>query len=290
VGPCSAPYHAAARAVAILCMAAALACGTDETREKVPEAPPPPPPRMLSLAPGLSALLVELGVADGVVGADTASRALPELAASADLGALDENALALAASLRPDFALFLGDEAPPFARALEARGVRSVVFSPRSANDVVDTVRRLGTLLGRETRAAMVSARLTREVASYATRRDGRERLAVAWLLRRDPPTVVGGTGLLHELLELAGAENAFHGPPGAPTAARVVIRPEELRDERIDVVLDASGARGSALATDARVLRVAPELAALPTLDLIARVAGLYALLYPDEGDAAAR
>jgi ABC-type Fe3+-hydroxamate transport system substrate-binding protein len=247
-------------------MAAGLACGTDETAKEVRVAPLPPPRRMLSLARGTSELVVELGAADGVVGADPASRELPELAQSAELDALDENALALALSLRPDFALFLADEAPPFARALEKRGVRSYVFSPHSANDVLGAVHRLGALLGRETSAATLAARMTREIAAYATRRDGRERRVVAWLLRSDPPTVVGGSGLLHELLELAGAENAFHGPPDAPTGEQLVVRPDELHGERIDLVL------------------VAPELSALPALDLTARVAGLYALLYPED------
>jgi ABC-type Fe3+-hydroxamate transport system substrate-binding protein len=246
---------------------------------------------MLSLAPGVSALLIELGVADGVVGADAASRALPELAASADLGALDASSVELAVALRPQLAFFLGDEARSFARALEARGIRSVVFAPRTANEVLDSARRLGALVGRETRAAALTARMTRDVSAYATRRDGRERLAVAWLLRRDPLTVVGGVGLLHELLELAGAENAFHGPVEAPTGEQVVIRLEELRSDRIDVVLDGTGASAYAPAIDARVLQVAPQLSELPALDVAERVARLYALLYPDDGqDAAAR
>ena len=276
--------------VAILCMAAALGCGTDETPEEVPVAPPQPPPRILSLAPGVSERLVALGLAGAVVGADPASRALPELAESADLGALDADSLTLAVALRPELALFLADAPPPFASALEQRGIRVYVFSPRTANDVLASVHRLGAIVGQETRAAALAARITGDVAAYATRRDGRVRLRVAWLLRREPPTVVGGTGLLHELLELAGAENAFHGPAAAPTGEQLAIQPEELRGDDIDVVLDGSGVRSPALASDARWLPVEPELARLPALDLEPRVARLYALLYPGEAAAPAR
>jgi hypothetical protein len=102
---------------------------------------------------------------------------------------------------------------------------------------------------------------------------------------------VVGGTALHHDLHELSGAETPFPGPPATPTGTQVVIEPEELRSDRIDVVLDGTGASAPAPATDARVLRVAPELSELPALDVTERVARLYALLYPDDGqDGAAR
>jgi iron complex transport system substrate-binding protein len=250
--------------LALAVLAASLACGTDE-----PAAPERSPLRILSLSRDVSALLVELGLAAEVVGADRASLALPELRAAADLGALDGMALSLAVALRPDLALLLSDDpSPPFAAELERRGIRCAVLSPRTANDVLAAVHRLGALLGVETRASALAAKLTRDVAAIATRRDGRTRVRVAWLLRRDPPVVVGGSGLLHELLELAGAENVFHGPPDAPTPEQVEVGLAELRASGADVVLEAD------------------ELARLPLLDLTSRVSELHARLYPGEAN----
>ena len=146
---------------AIACLLVALGCGPEE-----PSAPDAArtPPRILSLSREVSELLVELGLAPSVVGADHASVALPQLADAADLGdagASGADALALAAALRPDLALFLADGEPPFARALEARGIRSYVFAPHSANDVLAAVHRLGAILGDETRTTALAARIT---------------------------------------------------------------------------------------------------------------------------------
>lgn len=249
--------------LALAAAAASLACGAD--------APAPPersPLRILSLSRDVSAVLVELGLAAEVVGADRESLALPQLRDAADLGAFDDDeALSLAVALRPDVALFLSAAAsPPFATALEQRGIRSTVLSPRTSNDVLAAVQRLGAVLGVETRASALAAKLTRDVAAIATRRDGRSRLRVAWLLRRDPPVVVGGSGLLHELLELAGAENVFHGPPEDLTPDQVEVSEAQLRESGADLVLESG------------------ELARLPVLDLASRVSRLHAQLYPDE------
>lgn len=266
-------------------MAVALGCGTDETAERVPAESTRPPPRILSLSRGVSEIVIELGLAPQIVGADRASLALPELADSADLGAPDADALPLAVALRPDLALFSGDALPPFGQALEAKGIRSYVLAPRNANEVLAAIDRIGVLVGRETRATALSARVTREVSAVAQRRDGRRRLVVLWLLRRDPPRVVGGIGLLHEVLELAGAENAFHGQ----AEPQSVIDPAELAKTRADLVLDATGTPGPPLVPGVGVLEIPPELASLPALDLASRVARLYALLYGDEPSSAA-
>ena len=218
-----------------------------------------------------------------MAGADSASLALPELASAADLGPDAERAADLARSLRPDLAVGLGDErGRARAAELEAAGVPTTLLAPRSANEILDGVTRLGALLRRETRATAVSARIARDVSHVATLRDGQPRLVAAWLLARDPPVVVGGGGLLHELLELGGAENAFHGP----LLERIQTTPDELSRLEIDVLLDASGepapARDPLRGAGVRLVAVPRELAALPALDLVERVERLHALLYP--------
>lgn len=248
-----------------------------------PEPAPEPAPLLLSLAPDVSRLLVELGVGARVVGADSASLALPELADAVDLGPAAVDCAGLARALRAELAIGLGDaQGRALAEALEAQGVATTLLAPRSANEVIEAVHRLGALLRRETRARTVAARISREVSEIAMRRDGRERLVAAWLLERDPVVVVGGSGLLHELLELAGAENAFHGPQDE----RIPATPEELSLRAPDVLLDASGVAPGAedplQASAQRLVAVPPELARLPALDLVQRVERLHTLLYP--------
>jgi hypothetical protein len=124
---------------------------------------------------------------------------------------------------------------------------------------------------------------MAREVSQIATRRDGKSRRRVALLVRCDPMTVIGGAGLVHETLELAGAENVFH----EPGIQQRVITTRELAQRAPEVVLDASGAGSTrscagAAASGARVEPLPARLAALPALDLVARVRSLHQILYP--------
>ena len=124
----------------------------------------------------------------------------------------------------------------------------------------------------------MIAASLTREVSEIAILRDGRTRLSVAWVIGRDPLVVVGGSGLLHELLELAGAENAFH----TPGEARLDVTTAELTARQPDVVLFAPAF--SVAVPGAKSVSVDPGLARLPLLDVPTRVRALYAALYPGQ------
>lgn len=277
--------HQALRAFCALALAVlAGACDPPE-RSVVPDAPAARGPSLLSLSPEVSQLLVELGLAGDVVGADRDSLHLRELALAADLGPGADDSARLARALRAERAIGLGDaHGLALARALEAEGVLTTLLAPRSANEVVQAVHRLGELLDRRTRAAAVAARMTADVSRIAVRRDGRERLVAVWLLERDPPRAVGGEGLLHELLELAGAENAFHGP----REEQVDAGESALAGLAFDVLLDASGVGGAGPArrgaAGARVVVVPRELARLPALDLPTRVRVLHALLYGDD------
>ena len=248
--------------------------------EPIPPGPPrePVPPRIVSLGAELGRVLVEMGLGPGVVGVDSPSLEVPELARALDLGELAAPSVALARSLRPQLVLVLAAPSEPgaeFAQALGAEGIPAHVFAPRDANEVIATIHRIGRLVGRELRAATVAARLAREVSAIATLRDGRHRSIAAWVLADDPLVVVGASGLLHELLELAGAENAFH----APQLDRLTITPAELAASRPEVVVAAAPV--AAILAGARSVAIDPALAALPLLDLPARVRALHDALY---------
>jgi ABC-type Fe3+-hydroxamate transport system substrate-binding protein len=87
---------------------------------------------------------------------------------------------------------------------------------------------------------------------------------------------------MLHEMLELAGAENAFHEGTErkhVTQAAVVAAAP--------DLVLDATGATPSdplGLPDALEIRRVPPGWSELPALDPLTRIRGLHALLYPED------
>jgi ABC-type Fe3+-hydroxamate transport system substrate-binding protein len=203
-----------------------------------------------------------------------------------DLGELEDAAVARVLELAPDVTIGLADSrTQAFAEKLEAAGSRVVLLAPRSANEIDAAVLRIGDLVERDAR--VVAARIARDVSEIAIRRDGRPRLRVALVIRCDPPTVAGGAGLIHETLELAGAENVFHEPG---LEERTITR-SELVARAPEVVLDASGAVPAsrcfdAAASGARVESLPTRLATLPAIDLAARVRSLHEILYRRAGD----
>jgi ABC-type Fe3+-hydroxamate transport system substrate-binding protein len=284
VAPSAPAYHGSRRwwasrlaASALACAALAAGCQPEATRDE--GAREPPPPRIVCVGAELGALLVEFGLGPGVVGADTPTLATPGLGHALDLGAPPALSAELARALRPDVVFVLpppSSSETDFAAALEAAAIPVHVLSPRRTNEVIESIQRIGRSVGRELRAAAITARLARDVSQVATLRDGRARLRAAWVLEGDPLVVVGGTGLLHELLELAGAENAFH----TPGDERLEIAPADLGARGPDVVL--ASAPGAPEVAGARSVAIDPSIGALPALDLPARVRSLHAVLYP--------
>lgn len=267
-------------------LVAAMMMGCDAAPEPGarPLAAAPDPQRIVSLSPEVSRILLDLGVGAEIVAADSASGDLPGIPGHVDLGALEETSVGLVPELDPDVTIGLADpRSRAFAKNLEAQGIHVTLLEPRDANAIDAAVLRIGVLVKREMRARTVAARIAREVSQIATRRDGRSRLRVALVIACDPLTVVGGSGLVHETLELAGAENVFH----ERGLEQRTITGTELGERSPEVVLDASGGGPTSRCFDAagwgaRVDSVPIELAEPSGLDLVARVRGLYEILYP--------
>ncbi|MBW2292885.1 MAG: ABC transporter substrate-binding protein [Deltaproteobacteria bacterium] len=248
-------------------------------------APAPDPQRIVSLSPEVSQILLDLGVGARIIAVDSASGELSGFTDPVDLGSLEEASARLVSELQPDLTIGLADDrSRAFAKTLETLGTQVTLLDPRDANQADAAVLQIGLLVGREMRAQILMARRARDVSQIATRRDGRSRLQLAFVIGCDPLTVAGGAGLIHESLELAGAENVFH----REGLAQRTITGTELSERSPEVVLDASG-RGSAArcfdatAWGARVESVPTRFAALPALDLFSRVQGLHEILYPN-------
>ena len=148
-----------------------------------------------------------------------------------------------------------------------------------TANGVIRSIHELGAIVGREARARSAVRQLTQEISEIATERDGMRRLRVAWILQRDPLTVVGDRGLLHQLLELAGGEIALHQFQGE----RIEVSFEALAASEPDLVLDSTPqSRHEPIAIGVRTETIPTSISEIPTLDLLTRIRVIHARLYP--------
>jgi iron complex transport system substrate-binding protein len=258
-----------------LLAALALASGCE------PGPPTAQPPRLLVLSVELARLLVQLDAARLIVGADAKSCGLSALASVTSLGELSEGDVAGALALHPTLVLAPAREPErSFADVLLARGVPAEVVDPGSVDEVVAVIRMVGEIVGQPQRARELVDRMRLDISRIAVARDGKRRLSVAWIVDRDPLTVVGTSGLLHEILELAGAENAVHGPG----PERLEMGAADLARLRYELIVDSSSGETAlpVAAGTTPTLRLLPDAAALPVFDLADRVRLLHQLIYP--------
>ena len=237
-----------------------------------------PPTRVLSLVPSATAILVSLGVSDVLVGRtdfDTtaALRDLPSVG-----GGLQPD-LERLVTLRPDLVIrFAGEQDTVTPRALAARVIPHLAVRPDRIEDVHAIVRQLGVVMGRVAKADSLIATLDRELAEVRRLVAARERVRVAYLLGGIPPWVAGPGTYVADLLEVAGAANAFADLDHlyAPVSL------EELLMRDIDAFVVARGTVVSPrLRARAPVREVSPDIE-LPGLGLGHAARALAEVLHP--------
>ncbi len=182
--------------------------------------------RLVSLCPSNAEILGALGAFDRVVACEDSSDWPPEVQDCERLGPDLGPDLDRVAALAPDLALS-SLSVPGMERnvtGLRVRGVRQRVLAPRSIDDVLAELRRVGEDLGLAERAAEVIAQMQGErEALRAARPERPVGVYLEWWPR--PMFSPGAACYSNELIDLAGGFNVFAGRPGAS----VEVTTEEL-------------------------------------------------------------
>lgn len=167
--------------------------------------------RVVSLAPSLSEIVVELGSADllvGVLDGGERPQALKDLPSVGRYGQLDMERLL---SLKPDLLLLWPGSIGPAQRTqLKGLGIPVYVAEPHDLDQLITQIQDIATQLGRPERGMQRATEL-------------RERLqALRQRYRRDPPVpvfyqvwdrplyTVGGGQIISDALAVCGARNVF--------------------------------------------------------------------------------
>ncbi len=234
---------------ALLCSAFLLVAGparggvfTDEAgREvRVPDAPR----RIVSLAPSITEILFALGLGDRVVGVTEFSTHPPEAAAKPKVGSYIRLNAERILDLAPDLAVGTKDgNRLDLVRLLEDAGVAVYAVNPRSVEDMIRTVARLGTVCGVEARGEALAGELRARLARIVkgARKGPRPKVFLQINLR--PIMSVNRNTLHHDVIRLAGGENitADHAVP----YPRLSL--EEVLQKAPEVILISSMERGGA-------------------------------------------
>ncbi|MXW56415.1 MAG: ABC transporter substrate-binding protein [Gemmatimonadales bacterium] len=168
-----------------------------------------PARRVFSAVPSLTESVTALD--PGVLVARTRFDRSPELAHLPSLGEAMQPNLEALAGLEPDLVIMW---AGAFQRAIGERLAALDIPVYRADVQTIDGVRshlrRLGTLLGREERAAALVDSLDLALEGVAAAVRGRERVDVYYSVWHDPPQTTGQGTFIDQVIEHAGGRNIF--------------------------------------------------------------------------------
>lgn len=199
------------------------------------------PARLVSLAPNLTEILFALGLGDRVVGVTIFCDYPPAAREKTQIGGFINPSLEAIVAQRPDLVLATADgNRPEDVEKIASLGMPVYVVDTRSVEEVVQAIRVVGRITGREEPA--------RALADELVRRRDRVRDAVAKstpvsvfvALDRNPLISAGEGTFVAELVTLAGGRNLA----SASAIRYPVVNMEQLLATDPEVIVDAAEAR----------------------------------------------
>lgn len=186
---------------------------TDDTGQAVVLAAPAR--RVVSLGPHLTELAYAVGAGDAVVGVirysdfPEAAKALPVVG---DAHAIDFERIV---QLKPDLVLVWGSGLNERHKArLRSLGLTVYESEIRHAQGIADTLRRLGTLLGRADGAEAAARHFEAQWRGLAERYRDRAPVRVFWQLWHEPLMTINREHLISEAMRTCGGVNVFADLP----------------------------------------------------------------------------
>lgn len=211
---------------------------------------PDDPARVVSLAPSVTEIVFAVGRADALVGV-TAYSDYPEAARTLPrVGSYFQPDLERILALTPDLCIGVADSTPPNAAArLEDLGVPVYLVNPTNLGSVMDSIIRVGRLLGVEPGARDLVRELENRVerVRLAVQKTG-ERPAVFYQIGSNPMHTAGGDTFINEIIEAAGGMNLCRNRRGYPS-----LDMEQALALEPEVILITAMGRGEFLKAKAR-------------------------------------
>ena len=167
--------------------------------------------RVVSLAPSLSEIVVELGATDLLVGRLEAGETLPELVNVASVGGYGQLDMERLLSLRPDLILLWPGSVGVAQRdQLKRLNIPTFTAEPKNLTQLVDQVEGVATALNRAERGRELVARLRARLEQLRQQYAREQPLRVFYQVWDRPLYTVGGGQIISDALALCGARNVF--------------------------------------------------------------------------------
>lgn len=169
------------------------------------------PQRIVSLAPAYTETLIELGLADRIMGVTPYSDYLAETKNIQKVGGYDQPSLEKIVSLKPDLVLaagYVGQRS--IGEALERLGIGVATFDlrARGIDGIFEMVQGLGELCEREEQAREILAQMQRTIDEVKAWTKGLARPRVYVEVGYNPLFTCAKGSFIHELIAMSGGQN----------------------------------------------------------------------------------
>ncbi|ONH52632.1 vitamin B12 transport system substrate-binding protein [Pseudomonas cedrina] len=167
--------------------------------------------RVVSLAPSLSEIVVELGAADLLVGLLDGGDRPPALAQVPSVGRYGQLDMERLLSLQPDLILLWpGSVGPAQREQLQRLNIPVYVAEPHSLEQLTTQVQAIAGQLGRADAGRQLATQLRQRLAELRQRYQRAEPLRVFYQVWNTPLYTVGGGQIISDALRVCGARNVF--------------------------------------------------------------------------------
>ncbi|MGE8067587.1 cobalamin-binding protein [Pseudomonas sp. NPDC089569] len=168
-------------------------------------------PRVISLAPSLSEIVVELDSADLLVGVLDAGERPAELKGLPSVGRYGQLDMERLLSLKPDLLLLWpGSVGPAQREQLKRLNIPTYVAEPHDLEQLIVQIEAIALQLGRPERGAVFATDLRQRLKTLRERYRRNQPLPVFYQVWDKPLFTVGGGQIISDALEVCGARNVF--------------------------------------------------------------------------------
>lgn len=167
--------------------------------------------RVVSLAPSLSEMVLELGAADLLVGVLDGGERPAALTQVPSVGRYGQLNIERLLSLKPDLILLWpGSLGPAQREQLQRLNIPVYVAEPHSLEQLTTQVEAIARQLGRADAGRQLAAQLRQRLAELRQRYQRAEPVRVFYQVWNQPLYTVGGGQIISDALTVCGARNVF--------------------------------------------------------------------------------
>lgn len=166
------------------------------------------PEKIVSLAPNNTEILFALGLGDKVVGVTSFCDYPPEALDVENVGDFSGNNLERIIELEPDLVITYGVGNEDENARLREAGINVIGFEPESIDEVIDTIRRIGKITGRDESAKSITEEMQKAKDEIVSRVEDVDKPKVFYEVWHEPIMTAGPGSFMDHLITLAGGEN----------------------------------------------------------------------------------